>query len=298
MALDISILTSTSGSKRINFLRVCSVLIILLLSASRLAAQKSIPDDYCISPQEQQLFDKLNMLLEEYGKKPLRLSASLSYVARTHVEDLAANHPDTSICNLSSWSDKGEWTACCYNPYLPDQDCMWDKPKELTPYPYRGYELVAYFQDSSSVDSVIRMLGNTKQALDMLLANGNFENKKWVCMGVAMNEHYVSAWLGQRADKAKKPVLCDTAAVVPVAIAAGQENKEITYYLIVASFQDMKDAREALRRFKKNGFEHAGILNENQLHRVYSAKFDNLKEAMHAKKQLPYTYRDAWIFKK
>ncbi len=70
--------------------------------------------------------------------------SSMTHVAHLHVADLNQHQPDTSICNLHSWSDKGEWTSCCYQAYVPNQNCMWNKPKELTPYKYRGYEL-AYF---------------------------------------------------------------------------------------------------------------------------------------------------------
>jgi hypothetical protein len=294
------VLRSYSFKRSFPFKKERSVVLFILwcFFSVHLFAQKDIPPDYCISQDEQSLFDQLNNLLEEYGKKPLQSSASLFYVARTHVEDLAKNHPDTSICNLSSWSDKGEWTACCYNPYVPNQDCMWDKPKELTRYPYRGYELVAYFEDEYTVDSVIQLWSNAKKVLDMLLTNGNFEKKKWVCMGVGMNRHYISVWFGQRADQAKKIMLCDTGSVQKTVPVINKPDEPATYFLIVGSFEEQKDAKEFLRRLKKSGFENAGIYRDNQNHRIYTDKFTDLKEAMYAKKQLPYSYRDAWVFKK
>lgn len=273
-------------------------LFLFFLFSTPVFAQKDLPSDFCISQEEQQLFEQINILLEAYGIKPLQTSSSLSYVAKLHVDDLEKNHPDTSVCNLSSWSDKGDWTACCYNPYVPNQDCMWDKPKQLTRYPYRGYELVAYFEDEISTDSVIKLWSNSKQVLDMLLTNGNFEKKKWVCMGVGMNKHYVAVWFGQRADRAKKPILCDTNNYHEAATVASKPGDPITYFLVVGSFKDQKDAKEFLRRLKKDGYHEADIYHDNQNFRIYTDKFSDLKEAMHAKKQLPYTYRDAWVFKK
>ncbi|MCF6170388.1 MAG: SPOR domain-containing protein [Bacteroidales bacterium] len=272
--------------------------VLAILFSAHLFAQKNIPDDFCISHQEQQLFERLNILLEAYGKKPLQASPSLYYVAKLHVGDLAQNHPDTSVCNLSSWSGNGDWTACCYTPYLPNQDCMWDKPKELTRYPYRGYELVSYFEDEFNVDSVISLWGNSRQVLDMLLTDGNFAKKKWVCMGVGMNSNYVSVWFGQREDRAKKLVPCDTSdfqAAVPT--STSQSGEVPVYYLIVGSLTEMRDAKEYLKRLKKNGFEQAGILSGNQNHRIYISRYNNLKEAMFAKKQLPFSYRGAWVLK-
>ncbi len=110
----------------------------MTLSGS-LLAQKKIPSSFCLHPAEKRLADSINNIRLSQGKKALQLSVSLSFVARAHVADLLNNHPDTSICNLSSWSDKGPWKACCYNPYVVNHNGMWEKPKELTNYPYRGY---------------------------------------------------------------------------------------------------------------------------------------------------------------
>ena len=177
------------------------LILVLVFSVSTILGQKEIPESFCISPEDKLLFDKINLLRTDYGKLEIELSKSLSYVAAVHVNDLQNNRPDTSVCNLSSWSDKGEWTACCYNGYVPKPDCMWDKPKELTPYTYRGYELAGYFEDGFTVDSVIQLWAETKAALDMILTEDTYKPKKWVTMGVAMNKEYVSIWFGQRSDR-------------------------------------------------------------------------------------------------
>lgn len=282
-----------------RFIRVFSAFVfIILFSAENIHAQKQIPEEFCVTLEEQLLFDKINILRDDYGKNSIEFSKSLSYVAKLHVEDLLKNHPDTSVCNLSSWSDKGEWTSCCYNPYVPNQDCMWDKPKELTPYTYRGYELVGYFEGSFNVDSVIDLWSNSKVVLDMLLTEGNFKQKQWICMGLSMNKNYVSLWFGQRADKMGEPDICPSEAEMARAdTTSTQPKKGETFYLIFGVFADQKDAKEAVKRYKKNGFEQAGILKSEDLTRVYLGKYDNLKEAMFSKQQLSYTYREAWIFK-
>ena len=260
-------------------------------------AQHKIPDDYCISAEEMQLFNQINELLTDYDKTKLKISASLSYVAHTHVNDLQNNRPDTSICNLSSWSDKGSWKACCYNPYVLNEKCMWDKPKELTTYPYRGYELVTFFEDEISVDSVIRLWSTSREVLDMILTREKYKQKKWICMGIGINEHYVSVWFGQRADKTAKPHICDqTSSSTAVATTASQQGESF-YYLIYGSFDNLKDAKEALKRIQKNDFPKAGVLEKNNRTRIYLGKFNNLKEANFAKQNLPYTYREAWILK-
>ncbi len=276
-----------------------AIFLTLISFFSIASGQKAVPENFCITLDEQGLMEKLNSLREDYGKTAIEFSKSLSYVAAIHVRDLAEHHPDTSVCNLSSWSDKGDWSPCCHNPYLPKQDCMWDKPKELTAYPYRGYELAGFFEGGLNSDSAMKYWSDNKDALDMILTEGIYGNKKWITMGVAIYKEYVSVWFGQRKDNAGSPKTCDNEEDIPVLLQDKKEKEEqLTYYLIAGSFSDIKDAREALKRFRKSGFEQAGIITGDDLSRVYLGKYQSLKEVMFAKQQLPYTYREAWIFKK
>lgn len=268
-----------------------------LTSPLSLTAQKKLPKDFCISNMENNLFEMVNRLRTDYGKPQLQLSASLSYVADLHVGDLENNHPDTSICNLSSWSDKGDWTACCYNKYLHKPGCMWDKPKELTPYPYRGYELVTFFEDDFNTDSISNLWSDSKEVLDMILTRGNYAKKKWVCAGIGISNNYVSLWFGQRKDKLKEPSICDkgnsTIDTIPAIVTT---NKSNIYYLVFGSYNNMHDAREERKKFK-NDFKNCDILVKNDKYRIVLNKFNSLKEAMYAKQQLPFEYREAWILK-
>lgn len=260
--------------------------------------QKTLPDDFCIDRMESTLFENINLLRIDYGMSELQLSASLSYVAELHVNDLQHNNPDTSICNLSSWSDKGDWTPCCYTKYLHNPDCMWDKPKQLTPYSYRGYELVTFFEEDFNTDSVINLWSDSKETLDMILTRDNYSNKKWICAGIGISDNYISLWFGQRRDKLKEPDICDKGngnnIVNPAIIST---NKSNTYYLIFGSYSNMHDAREACKRLKNNEFKNCDILVKNDKYRVYLNKFSSLQEAMYAKQQLPFDYKEAWIFK-
>ncbi len=261
------------------------------------AQSKKISGNICINTKERMLIEKLNYLRKQYDKKPIPVSKSLTYVAKLHVADLQNNRPDTSICNLSSWSDKGDWTPCCYNKYVVNRDCMWKKPKELTNYVYRGYELAAYFQDSVSIDSLESLWFDSKKVLDFILTQGDWNKKLWRAMGVAVSDNYVSVWFGQRPDKAGKPGFCkenasETSKSKPVA-----NNKTKEYYLIFGSYNKMKEAKAAVKKYKAEGFKHAGVIAKNNRYRLYLSKYETLKEAMAAKQKLPPGYKDAWILK-
>ena len=257
-----------------------------------LHAQHKIPSKFCITAQEERVAEAINKIREAHHKKALQLSVSLSYVGRMHARDLQVNHPDTSICNLSSWSDKGKWTPCCFNPYVVNQKGMWDKPKELTNYRYRGYELASYFQDGMNVDSLMQFLQNADDAMDMILTDNYWEKKSWACVGVGLSDNYASIWFGQRLDREGKPKVCKGNASKRHKSVAIQKK---VYYLIVGSFPNVSDAREALRRMKRNGYKGAGILRNKGRSRVFIHRYDSFKEANQAKKKLPYIYRKAWV---
>jgi len=230
----------------------------------------------------------------ENDHKALSLSKSLSYVAFVHLDDLIKNHPDTSICNLSSWSDKGDWTACCYNKYVPKQDCMWDKPKELSPFKYRGYELALFIEEGANPDTIMQVLMSSNKAIDMLLTKGTYSKKKWVSIGISIKQNYASIWFAQRDDNTGIPKICQE---LTTSIESSKPTVSV-YYVIAASFEVKTDAKEMLKRLKQTGFKKAGLLKSGNNIRVYLQEFTNLKEAMYFKQNLPYTYGDAWIFKK
>ena len=115
-------------------------------------------------------------------------------------------------------------------------------------------------------------------------------------MGIGINKNYVSLWFGQRKDQARQPKICDSISY-QLKESAVSESDEGHFYLIYGSFEDINDAKEALRRVRKSDFLDADILLKDGLNRIYIGKFNNLKAAMYAKQNLPYSFKDAWILK-
>lgn len=282
----------------LSIFNILLALLLLLQSPTMLLGQKQILDDFCMSNDELNLFDRINEIRKDYDKNTIQLSSSLSYVAQLHVNDLETNRPDTSICSYSSWSDHGSWSPCCYNKYVHDPDCMWDKPKELTTYKYRGYEMVTFFEDNFNNDSIVNLWSDSKEVLDMILTQGAYEKKKWICGGLSIGKNYVSLWFGQRRDMQKEPEICDNelrdSDTITTRVNITQPNY---YYLIIGSYEDMHSARIGLREIEKDEYSNSGILQGNNKIRLYLSRFNSLKEAMFAKQHLPYKYRDAWILK-
>ena len=136
---------------------------------------------------------------------------------------------------------------------------MWDKPKELTSYPFRGYELVYYDESIVQPDSILKVWKTSYETIDMLLTQNQHSDKKWLAMGLAIGENYVSLWFGQRNDPIGVPKKCSSleassfSAVKPYQNEGEEPPKTSTYYLIYGSFNTKADANEAIKRYKNNG---------------------------------------------
>lgn len=269
----------------------------------RISAQIASVDNVCLDEQEIKLVNLINQLRVQNNLPIIALSRSLSFVAKLHVYDLQLNKQDTSICNAHSWSDKGKWTSCCYNSYVLKNNCMWDKPKELTSYNFRGYELVYNEEGIVSADSVFKLWKSSEEVLDMLLSRASHSDKKWLAIGIGVSENYVSVWFGQRLDPTPKPAGCfelkndalQSTADQPINMT--MSDKAAKYYLIYGSFTNKGDAEEALKRYKNAGFSKASIVVKERKYRVALDVCTNLKDAMKSKEKYKDLYPEAWIHK-
>ena len=283
-----------------------ALLLLLILTSffsqvTVLNAQLTTVESICLDEQELRLANLINNFRLQNDLPAIPLSKSLSFVAKTHAYDLQLNKQDTSICNAHSWSNKGKWKACCYNNYINSSNCMWDKPKELTAYTFRGYEIVFSEEGIVLVDSVFRLIKTSPEASSLLLGIDSHSDKKWLALGVGVSENYISIWLGQRNDIAGKPLLCSeiqnqqNAQAAAVSITAS--GKAARYYLIYGSFQTQADANEAVKRYKNSGLENVSILRKDGRFRVAIDVCDNLKDAMKSKEKYQSLYPEAWIYK-
>jgi len=266
-------------------------------------AQSKIPKDFCISEDEFRLYELINAIRSEHKLPLIKLSKSLSFVAKEHVLDLNLNHPDTSICNLHSWSSRGNWTACCYQPYVYDQKCMWNKPDELTNYRANGYEL-AYWDESVIIpDSIIGLWKDVPEALEMILTQGKWGNKKWYALGVGILNNYVAVWFGGRTDHEPIPQICGKNNLrLKTSSKSKLKNliirkKTDRFFLIYGSYDRISEAESRTKEYINEGFGNAKVVISGNKIRIALSHHANLDEAKKAKANLPVKYKDSWIIK-
>jgi len=264
---------------------------------------KSLPKDFCVSEKAYKIFELINEARKENKLDMIPLSASLSFVSSTHINDLILNHPDTGLCNLQSWSDKGNWTSCCYQAYIPVQECMWNKPKELSLYNYRGYELAFYQNESLPPEEILSGWLNIPKALDMILNKGEWQNA-WRAMGVGTKDGYAVVWFGRAIDSESKPNICGEGQVIKSEKkSVNSEEKSVIkektnqYYLIFGSFNRLKDAEKRIAKLQKDGFKDAVILISDEKYRIALSSYTDLDSAKTAKSDLDKKYEEAWILK-
>jgi hypothetical protein len=280
-----------------------------------------IPVTYCISPVEVDLYNKINEYRKLYDLPPIPLSKSLSYVAKTHVRDLFLNRPDQGACNFHSWSDKGKWKPFCYPKDEKKNFSVWDKPKEITPYKSKGYEIVYWENNPVNIDSILPFWKSIDYFNSFLVYSGKWQGKKWLAIGVGIYENYAAVWFGEIPDPEGEPWICgreqekknsigDSGAdtLKTPAEPAGEPMKPETrvvteassgvYYIIISSQQPRAKSDQLAVHLVAKGFKDAKVLAKDNKVRVSIMEVNEKSKADSALREVKKIYKDAWIYKK
>ncbi|MCK9219835.1 MAG: CAP domain-containing protein [Bacteroidales bacterium] len=295
----------------IAFLFLCvlkmSGITLTSLGAQGLIKQgKSVPQEFCISAAEQKLYELVNLYRKKQNLAPLPLSKSLCYVASLHMKDLFFHHPDQGECNSHSWSDKGSWKPFCYPGDESKKSSVWDKPRELTTYPGKGYEIVYWENNPVEIDTVLKVWKTEPYFNSFLTNSGKWLGKKWNAIGISLYENYACAWFGEVSDAEGKPVVCGVANLVPVLDPAEKKDLKINdsipklpinYEIIVRTNLTKKIADQLVAKLIIEGYSQAKIIEKDEKCRVSVFTFQDKTEAQHKLKEVKKKYKDAWILK-
>lgn len=267
------------------------------------AAIEARADPFCLDTPSYQLFLQINDLRQSHGLPGIPLSGSLSYVAAIHARDLVYNKPASRECGFHSWSARGIWGPCCFSTADPAYACMWNKPKELTGYKARGYEII--YWENNIVEPEQAMNQWIKRAVfnDMILGRGIWSRKSWKAVGTCIYKGFAIIWLGEETDWSGEPDLCDEMAVVhsDTSSQAQEESgtpsiiSELRYYLIIASLPNMEKAASLLLAYQQKGFSTAQIITFDDKIRISLNDFKTYHQAKKAKASLGPEYQSIWI---
>ncbi len=298
-------------------------------------AAKQVPDSFCISSMEYKLYNMINAYRQRYDLPPIPLSKSLCFVASMHVKDLFFHHPDQGSCNAHSWSDQGSWKPFCYPRDENKKNSVWDKPKELTPYRAKGFEIVYWENDAVVIDSIIAFWKSMDYFNSFLMNTGKWQGKKWNAIGIGLHENYACAWFGELPDPEGGPFICGQEpqkTVLPLKEKPAQaekkkpEKKEAEekfpselkkkekpaepkvnnenpvsgkeyYYIIVKGVAPEKELQRFLKDLRSKGYSTSRLIEKNGKQRVSIMGFPDKSKADSALRQVKKTWVDAWLLK-
>lgn len=284
-----------------------------------------VPAGFCISPGEMELYRLINDYRKMYSLPPVPLSVSLSYVAAMHARDLFLHHPDRGACNFHSWSDKGTWKPFCYPGDETKKTSVWDKPREMTRYPSKAYEIV-YWENNPLVRDTVIMVWKTEEYFNNFLLNsGKWQGRSWNAIGIAVYENYACAWFGEVTDPQGEVTVCgakpvkqvrdtvktpvktatkpavkpaDSTSGIPASSSSPKDSITGVYYIIVKTNLTADASDKLSSNLKAGDFPDARVLYKDGKIRVSVFETTDKATAMAKLKEVKKIYRDAWLLKR
>jgi hypothetical protein len=286
-----------------------------LLTPSVTLADKDIPDDFCVTQKEFKLFKMINDYRKAYNLPQLCLSRSLSYVAHLHAADLIKYDADSGSCNQHSWSNRGDWKACCYGKTPYNKACMTDKPSEITKYTGKGYEIIYWENNETTPEAAFNEWKSASASKAMLLNLDPWNKTKWVSLGISIEKEYAVAWFGEEADPEANTLICETREIIPHKPATVEKDKTTTpvvkpddikesdvikektgrFYIVYGSFASFAEAKKAYVQVVKKDFGKAKILLRENKYTVSLDDFPDGEEARTFKSKLGAEYKQCWV---
>ncbi|MBN2237335.1 MAG: SPOR domain-containing protein [Bacteroidales bacterium] len=285
--------------KTIVFLILTSI-----LSTAKVFGQTdTIPKDFCISSEEYQLYQLINDYRKAFALPPIALSKSLSYVAIAHVRDLSANYKPDSNCNMHSWSAKGRWKPICFPTDQSKKNNVWLKAKEIIGYPSEARELTYWSNVENTPQQILSFWRKNKASSEMILNLGKWESSPWKAVGVGIQDGYAVLWFGKEIDIEVTTAVCgstikvinDASPEYQAAPIQKPDTKALTYYITVASFNNHKDAANAVKSYKEMGYPKAVLIEKDDKIRLAIDHFLSKEEAETALVKYAKKFKGAWI---
>ena len=165
--------------------------------------------DTPISEKEKELVKLINDYRISLGKRPLNVSKSLTYVARTHTKDQIL-HFEYDLkderglpANLHSWSKYGNWTPVMYTDDHEYGQFTRIKPQELTKYNSTGIEISTGQQNYKQVHQITPIVAFTNwknspsHNHDIVKDNVLYDvyHAERV-MGISIHDGFANVWFG------------------------------------------------------------------------------------------------------
>ncbi|MDP8223680.1 MAG: CAP domain-containing protein [Candidatus Lernaella stagnicola] len=146
------------------------------------------------------LVDLVNDYRADHGLPRIPKSPALMTTAKAHVRDLVDHDPVHGDCNLHSWSEKGDWTKCCYTDDHANAACMHSKPAEIAGYPGEGYEIAASSSAGIDAEGALDQWKGSSGHDAVIRNKDTWADNDWQAIGAAIKDEYAVVWFGEEPD--------------------------------------------------------------------------------------------------
>ena len=311
----------------------CFFIFSFVLALSVSAQQVSIPEQVCMNGFEEQLNTLIDAYRSENEAHTIQISKKLTFVAKLHARDLYHNRIDKDSCSMQSWSDKGFWNACCFSERdNSKQSCMWNKPKEITGYGGKAYEVI--YNGGSEPKRIMELWKGSSFYSDILKNSGRYADKDWAAIGIGQYKNVTVVWFGEVEDEEREVEKCSGAEpeydlkngtiVTPTQVADTRNNGVNTltandndennnnadadgeksntglesgkFYLIYGSYSTEEYANAAVSQLSGQ-FPQARVItmSDSDRYRIALYEYSSKEEAREGQNKLDYTYVGAWV---
>ena len=285
------------------------LLMLTVLTLPRVYGQgKVLPekDSLCASAEEVKLFLLINEHRRTHNVPPLPLSRSLSYVARVHAMDLTQYRPDFGECNLHSWSSNGTWTACCYATDKDRIKCMTEKPRQLTNYKFKAWEMAYEAGEPARAVDALDLWVAIGVTNDYLLNTGKWI-KPWKALGIAIYGEYAIVWFGEGDDPELDYFECGKTEINLARLNTEGQASMVTpqspdadnkrFHIITGSLNNLEKANREVSRLRTLGYNETRLMVAGNHFRISIKSFDSEIEAQKQLNALNAIFPDAWVLK-
>jgi hypothetical protein len=185
---------------------------------------------------------------------------------------------------------------------------VWDKPRELTKYPSKAYEIVYWENTPLEKDTIIMVWKTEEYFNNFLLNSGKWQGKQWQAIGLAVYENYACAWFGEDPDPEQgitdsRPAVQTKQIADPLpagveVTAAIQDSVAPVYYIIVKTNLTQEASGKFVDGLKQSGYPDAKVLGKDAKLRISAFESSDRVKATAKLKEIKKVYKDAWLLKK
>lgn len=188
-------------------------------TCSRDESFTTCPDCFCTETDEEALARMINVYRRGFNLPDLTIGIGTSRVAQTHARDSAVSITNIGVCNQHSWSGNLfnglNWTSCCFTADGAQNECMFQKPRQISRLTQLGVEISG--RNFGSGSAVLQAWQATATHNDVILNRASWANFNWRYIGVGINPEarWYHVWFYAGTDDIPKPGDCNTGAQVP-----------------------------------------------------------------------------------